>query len=187
MHPNLIEAFKCRRKYEDIFKLIKTIGVYCIPATFDGEVPEFAFGEAERKWKIGERYDLAEMEVGASGMLTTATVLEIQKIMHLAFHLDDGRNIIMSAPMSDVELSAYRAHPETFFGVYLNVGATLNTPLELFEWLHENYRHTPKEKLLEFLNSAPDFAELSKLDDAELLLAYCDRAVGGAMAEGQPD
>jgi hypothetical protein len=147
----LIDAFKTKQKYADVFKLVKAILDYRIPATFDGEVPEFAFGEAERKWKIGERYDLSEMEPGAAGVLTTATVSHTEKVVYLAFQLDGGRNVIATAPMTDAELSAYTSHPETFFGVPRPVGGTVNTPLELFEWLHENYRNTPREKLLEIL------------------------------------
>jgi hypothetical protein len=58
----------------------------------------------------------------------------------------------------------------------------LRSPLDLFEWLHENYRQTPRAKLLEFLSSAADFADLSTLPDDELLLMYCDRMVGGTIA-----
>ena len=50
---------------------------YRVPATFDGEVPEFAFGAAERQWKIGECHDLSAMEVGAAGVLMTATVEDL--------------------------------------------------------------------------------------------------------------
>jgi hypothetical protein len=182
----VIDAFKAKQKYADVFRLVKAIGDYRIPATFDGEVPEFVFGEAERRWKIGERYDLAAMEPGAAGVLTTATVLETEKAAYLVFRLDDGRQVIATAPMTDAELSAYAAHPSTFFNVHLPVSAKLDTPLELFEWLHENYRNTPREKLLEFLKGAPDLADLSTLPDDELLLVYCERAVGGTMRTTDP-
>ncbi len=178
---SLIDAFKTKQKYIDIFRLGKTIAEYRIPATFDGEVPEFAFGEAERKWKIGERYDLSEMEPGAAGVLTTATVSHTEKLVYLAFQLDGGRNVIATAPMTDAELSAYTSHPETFFGVPRPVGGTMNTPLELFEWLHEKHRNTPREKLVEFLKGAPDLAHLSTLPDDELRLVCCERWVGGTM------
>jgi len=177
---SLMDAFKTKQKYIDIFRLGKAIADYRIPATFDGEVPEFAFGEAERKWKIGERYDLA-IEPGAAGVLTTATVSETEKVVYLVFRLDAGRDVIATAPMTDAELSAYISHPATFFNVPRPVGGKLNTPLELFEWLHENYRNTPREKLLEFLQASPDLAHLSTLPDDELLLVCCERWVGGTM------
>jgi hypothetical protein len=182
----LIDAFKAKQKYADVFRLVKAIADYRIPATFDGEVPEFAFGEAERRWKIGERYDLSAMEPGAAGMLTTATVLETEKAAYLVFRLDDGRQVIATAPMTDAELSAYAAHPSTFFNVHLPVSTKVDTPLELFEWLHESYRNTPRQKLLEFLRGCPDLAHLSTLPDDELLLVYCERAVDGTIGTSRP-
>ena len=178
---SLIDAFKAKQKYADVFKLVKAIGDYRIPATFDGEVPEFAFGEAERKWTIGEHYDLSEMEPGAAGVLTSATVSDTEKVVYLAFQLDGGRSVMATAPMTDAELSAYRSHPDTFFGVRRPVGGKVDTPMELFEWLHESYRNTPREKLLEFLGAAPDLAHLSTLPDDELLLVCCEHWVFGTM------
>ena len=60
----------------------------------------------------------------------------------------------------------------------------VNTPLELFELLHETYRNTPKEKLLEFLKGAPDLADLSTLPHDELVLVYCERMAGTMNASG---
>lgn len=59
----------------------------------------------------------------------------------------------------------------------------------MFEWLHKNYSKTPRAKLLEFLKGAPDISELSKLPNDELLLVYCDRITGGALANAssRPD
>ena len=84
--------------------------------------------------------------------------------------------------MTDAELAAYRSHPETYFGVYREVGGGLKTPLDMFEWLHKNHSQTPRTRLLEFLRSAPDFETLSKLPDDELLRVYCERMTGGVMA-----
>lgn len=176
------EAFQTKRKYADIFALVDAVRNYRIPSTFDGEVAEFAFGEAERKWKIGERYDLADTEPHSVGVLTAATVSTAEKIVHLAFQLDDGRSIIMTAPMSDTEISAYNAHPETFFGLVRPVGKRLETPLELFEWLYESYRKTPRGRILGFVADWPDAGGLSKLSDEELLRTYVDRIVSATIA-----
>ena len=178
------QAFETKEKYADIFALGDTIQNYRIPATFDGEVAEFAFGQAERNWKIGERYDLVNTEPRATGVLTTATVSTVEKVVYLGFQLDDGRSIIMTASMSDAETSAYNAHPDTFFGVVRPVGKRLDNALELFEWLYENYRTTPREKLLEHMASWPDVDELTKLSDEDLLHAYVDRMVSATVAGG---
>ena len=178
------QAFETKQKYADIFALIDTIQNYRIPATFDGEVAEFAFGQAERKWKIGERYDLVNAEPRATGVLTTATVSTVEKAAYLGFQLDDGRSIIRTASMSETEISAYNAHPDTFFGVVRPVGKRLDNALELFEWLYENHRTTPREKLLEQMASWPDVAELTELSDEDLLHAYVDRMVSATLAGG---
>jgi hypothetical protein len=113
-----------------------------------------------------------------------ATVSEVENAVYLAFQLDDGRSIIMTAPMSEGEISAYKAHPETFFGVVRPVGKRLDSPLELFEWLYESYRKTPRERILEFVAQWPDAGELAKLSDEELLLAYVERMVNATVASG---
>jgi hypothetical protein len=183
----LIAAFKAKKKYQDLFNLVQTIGKHQIPTTFDGEVPEFAFGHAERRWKIGERYDLGnfpDMSKGASGVLTSAVVLEGSKAAALRFYIEEeNRSVLFQEPMTDAELAAYRAHPETYFVVHRDVGGNLKTPLDMFEWLHKNYSKTSRAKLLEFLKDAPDIGELSKLPDAELLLVYCDRMTGGVLSK----
>jgi len=101
--------------------------------------------------------------------------------VYLAFQLDGGRSVIATAPMTDAELSAYTSHPDTFFGVPRPVGGKPDTPLELFEWLHESYRNTPRGKVLEFLKDAPDLAQLSMLPDDELRLVCCERWVYATM------
>ena len=153
---------------------------YAIPSTFDGEIPEFAFGEAERRFKIGERYKLDEFEAGVEGVLIYGAVLKSTKTAHLSFSLPDGRNVLLQAHLSDAELAAYNQHPETFFGVPLKVGKNIgNDPFELFEFLYENYKSAPREKMLEWFAKAEDLDELKKLSDDDLRLAYCERHVYG--------
>jgi hypothetical protein len=175
------KAFETKQKYADIFALVNAIRNYRVPSTFDGELAEFAFGEAERKWKIGERYDLPDAEPRATGVLTAATVSTAEKVVYLVFQLDDGRSIIMTAPMTDAEISAYEVHPDTFFGVVRSVGKRLENPLELFEWLYESYRNTPRERILEFAANWSDAGELAKVSDEELLLTYVERMVGATI------
>jgi len=182
---SLIDAFKAMQKHADLFRLLDAFRKYQIPSTFDGQIPEFAFGEAERRWVIGEHYDLAEYEPGAVGILTTAVVSEKERIAHLAFQLQDGRSVLTKLPLTDAELSAYQQHPDTFFGVYLQVSKEAKDPLALFEFFYENYKSAPRERMLEFLKSARDFGELSKLPNEELLLVFCDRHVGAVMQKSQ--
>ncbi len=180
---SLIDAFKAKQKYADLFRLVQAIGDYSIPTTFDGEVPEFAYGQAERKWKIGETYHFPDIDGGVTGVLTTGTVLEQEKNAYLAIQTQDDRSIIVTAPMTDAEMAAHRSHPDTFFGMHRKVGGNMKSPFDLFEWFYENHTKTPRDKLLEWLKPAQDFAEISKLPDDELLLVFCDRHVGAVMAK----
>ena len=47
-------------KYAVLYDVQKAMVTYTIPVTFDGEIPEFAFGEAERRFTIGERFEIAD-------------------------------------------------------------------------------------------------------------------------------
>lgn len=178
---SLIDAFRAMQKYSDLFRLLDAFRNYHIPSTFDGQIPDFAFGEAERRWVIGEQYDLSGYEQGAVGILTTGVVLEGEKVAHLAFQLQDGRSVLMKTPLTDAELAAYRQHPETFFGVYLQVGKNTQDPLALFEFFYENYKNTPRERMLEFLKTTLDLDDLASLSDEDLLLVFCDRHVGAVL------
>ncbi len=182
MHEGLIAAFKAKRKYLALYRVMEALAKYRIPATFDGEVAEFAFGEAERRFNIGQTYKLDEFEPGAVGVLTTGVVSPKEKIATVFFHLADGRNQMLQMQLSDAEVAAYEAHPETFFGVQLKVGKQLgNDPLALFEFFYDSYKDAPRERILEFFAKSHDLEDLKKLPDDELRLVYCERSVYGTM------
>jgi hypothetical protein len=141
-------------------------------------LPAFAFGNAERRFVIGERYEIAK---GVMATLTTATVVEPEKKVHLAFYTDDGKAPILTAELSDAELAAYREHPHTFFGKIVRPPGRSNTPMELFDFFVYGCRNTPRERLLEFLAGAPDIEDLKKLSTEDLRLVYAERTAYGAM------
>jgi len=51
--------------------------------------------------------------------------------------------------------------------------------------MHESYKNTPKEKLLEWVANASDIAELKNLTQTELSEIYCERCVYSSMADRQ--
>lgn len=51
--------------------------------------------------------------------------------------------------------------------------------------MHESYKNTSKEKLLEWMANATDFAELKNLTQSELSEIYCERCVYSVMANQQ--
>ena len=75
-----------------------------VPSTFDGEIPEFAFGKAGRRLVIGQPYHVKDMEgVERFAKLTAATVIEAEKAACCAFAFDKGESIMVNVPMSDSE------------------------------------------------------------------------------------
>ena len=96
---------------------------------------------------------------------------------------DNGRSHIITAELSNAELAAYRAHPETFFGRVMPVSRNVEDPMDLYASVINAYKETPREKLLEFMGDAPDIEELKKLSDDELRYAYAERVTHSAMKE----
>ena len=179
------DALRAREKHADMEQLMNSIRThYEIPTTFDGEIAEFAFGETMPRLKIGHKY-LVPTDGGREvvGELTTATVAEKEKLIYCAHKLEDGRSIIGTYPMTDEELSAYKKHPDTFFGIYQPVGKETKDPMELFDFFYRTYSQTPKEKLLDFMKSHPDNEKLTQETQKELAIIYCERLVYSVMPE----
>ncbi|MEN8179586.1 MAG: hypothetical protein ABFS39_13355 [Pseudomonadota bacterium] len=78
--PSYTEAYKARIKYAALNDVQKAMISYSIPITFDGEIPQFAYGEAERRFTIGERLDVAE---GVTMTLQSGIVMEPEQKAYL--------------------------------------------------------------------------------------------------------
>ena len=169
---SLTAAYKARQKHSDIYSVVKAFEDYVIPSTFDNELPEFAFSEAERRFNIGERH---KMDDGTIGTLRHGIVIESEKKAYLTYETEDGKHVIYSGPLSDDEMSAYKRHPETFFGQIEKVGKTCETAMDLYEFFYENSKDVPREKLLEWLSGAADFAEIEKLSTEDVAFLYAER------------
>jgi hypothetical protein len=131
---NIRDALRIRKDHYEMFQLMKSIREHSeIPSTFDGELPEMAFGKTEARLKIGERYLVPDKDgKEVVGELIEATVAW-DKAMGI-YKLDDGRSIIAACPLTKDELAAYRKYPDTFFGVYREQGRKAETPLDLFDF-----------------------------------------------------
>ena len=180
LFSSLIDAHRAREKHADAFAIVEAFQKYKIPTTFDGELPEFAFGEAERRFIIGQRYEITE---GMFATLTTALVVEEEKRAHLFFHTDDDKTPTFTAELSDTEMTAYRAHPETFFGRVLKQEVNIEGPMDLFYFFLDGYKETSRAKLLEFMKVANDFEDLEKLPVEELRLIYAQQLTYSVMAQ----
>jgi hypothetical protein len=178
-------ALAARERHKEMYRLMSSIRThYDIPATFDAEIPEFAFGDATPRLRIGHKYLVPDADgTEVVGLLTDATVLESERAAYGTYKLADGRSIIVSAPLSDDELTAYRRHPDTFFGIAKETPKRIDDPLELFDFLYATYGQSSREKLLEFMAGSPDIEELKTLDTNELAIRYCEGLVYATIAD----
>ncbi|MDT8376680.1 MAG: SEC-C domain-containing protein [Mariprofundaceae bacterium] len=182
---SLREAIEAREKHIELHELMQSMKDHSgIPMTFDGEIPEFAFNPDIPRLLIGQYY-LVQDEDGTErpGRLTSGTVIEEEQKAHCCLTLDTGKTIIITWPLSDLEITAWRKHPDTFFGELGQRATKVNTPLELYDFFVNGYRDTPKERLLELMSNAPDISELAKLDQPQLVSIFAERSVYGAWKE----
>jgi hypothetical protein len=70
------------------------------------------------------------------------------------------------------------------FGEVRHVGVRAETFLDLCDSFYASYRNTPRERLLEFLRNAPDFAQLRELSQRELAITCCERWAQSAFDDG---
>jgi hypothetical protein len=178
--PDLRRALEAREAHSDMHRLVASIRDHTrIPETFDGEIPEFAFGDAQRRLVIGQTYLVKDQDgIERPRKLTSATVNETEKLAYCVFALEARQSIIATCPLSEAELQAYKQFPETFFGDLTQSTKKLSSPLELYDFFLEAYRRTPKERLLELMAGATDIEHLKSLSQGDLATLYSERCVG---------
>jgi len=183
---SLHDALEARSQHIEMHDLMKSIRDHSeIPSTFDGELPEVAFGEISNRVLIGERCKVTIDNVEVSGTVTSATIAEPERDIVFSLQLDDGRSVISRRPMSEMEIDIWRRHPDTFFGVVGQRTNRVDTTIEMYDFLWSSYCQTPKDKLLGFLTNAPDFSELTQLDQPALARLYCERLATQIIAKKQ--
>ena len=112
--------------------------------------------------------------------LTTATVAEHERLAYCGVTFDDGRSVICTMPLSEEEVAAWRQHPDTFFGVVGQRNTRADTLMEMYDFFHESFLKSTRVQLLAAMASAPDFEELSKLDQPTLADIHAERtAIAG--------
>lgn len=186
-YTSLRDARIARDKHMDMVKLIKSTREQNeIPVTFDGDIPEFAFNKElkEKRLLIGNKYLIpGKNGKDAVGILESATILENEKLAYGSYLFEDGTRGICTCPVTDDEILAYKKYPDTFFGVPQGQGAKADDPLELYDFFHEVYKKTPREKLLEFMKDWPNIDEIKSLSGEELSIIYCESLVYSIMRD----
>jgi hypothetical protein len=164
-------ALQARERHSDMFALLESLAThYHIPSTFDGELPEFAFGEESTPRLLFNRWHMVPMQDGqqVAGRLYEATVDEAQRQVIGFYQLETGEHILARCPISDNELAAYRRAPETFFGQIRSVPKPTKTIEDLCDFFYENHRSLSKDQLLSALHGHPEFERLKAAEQKEL-------------------
>jgi hypothetical protein len=179
----LSDVYRRKQKHIDIHNLCEACAKYPqIPTTFDGSLLSEAQGKG-LPIKIGQRYFFDCLgEKGQLGTVTFADVLESKKEVYYTVVAEDGTNHLFAEPISDEALADYKAHPEAFFGAIQRAGRRANNEYELFEFFLEGYKATPKERLLELMQGAPDMEALRQIEQSDLVIEYAERCVSTFMA-----
>lgn len=172
---SLLQIAQSREKHQEMYSLKKVFENDGIPSTFDERLPEEVFdGETNPRLLIGNTYAVPQTDgKEVPGVLVEAAVMEPEKLIYGFYRLADGTQIMCTTPISDTELAIYKRSPETFFGVVKHIGATLNEPMDYYDFLYEAYSKTSREKLIEFVSNWPNFEFLSTLDQKQLAQHYC--------------
>ena len=175
----LSEIYRRKQKHVDAHDIVEAFRKYPqFPITFDGTLPSEAFNKHSQRLVIGETYFFEDIgEIGEVGTVTTATVNESEKIICFAITTKDGKNEILTRPISEDEFLDYKNHPEAFFGTIQRPPKKLKDSYELFEFFLDSYRNTPKERLLELMKDAPDIDSLRKMQHFDLVIECCERWV----------
>jgi hypothetical protein len=120
------------------------------------------------------------------GLLTTATVMESERVAYCGLSVENGTSAIVKWSLSDGELAAWRRHPDTFFGDVQQRERKADHPLDLYDFFHSCYRSSTREQLLTLMAGARDFAELDQLDQPTLVSAYAERCAYQVLARRPP-
>ena len=181
--PTLRHALEARERHRDLWHLLDSLREHHeIPSTFDGELPEYAFGDAPPRLVIGRKYLVPGpdgTEVPAT--LVDAVVLEPERRVYGSYMRDDGKSVLCTNDLTEEEMGAYGRYPDTFFGVHRKRWNTGGDPLKLYDFFRYVYRDASREQLLSQLGSHADFEQLKDLPAEELLMTLCERSVYATM------
>jgi hypothetical protein len=180
MYRGMHDLMRSRERHADILSLKDAAKIrHTIPSTFDGSNPALTFSDNPMpRLRVGDWYAVPDA-TGAQieAQLCQGTVIETKKVAFCIYRTKAGLHIMCQNDLTDDELQAYRLYPGTFFGVVdENAGRKkVESAVDWFDFFFESFQHTPKEKLLEFMSGAPDFDELSKQNQRDLAITYCER------------
>ncbi len=185
-YDNLRAALDSRDRHLEVLELMHSMKKYYqIPSTFDGEIPEFAFGDGANRLLVGNRYAVPGADgKDVVGVLKDVTVNDNTFVVYCAYELMDGSNTIVMDQLNEIEIAAYKKHPDTCFGIHKKQSRKVESPTDIvgmYDFFFKSYKNTPKDKLLEFMSNFHDYSNLINLSQEELARIYCEGCAYSAM------
>ena len=95
-----------------------------------------------------------------------------------------GKSWIGTFAMTKEELADHEKYGDLYFGGQKDSRRKIETAVDLFDFHFDSYRHTSKEKLLEFMDNHPGRNSLEGLSQKELAEIYSERMTNAAIAQG---
>lgn len=183
--PSLRDALNAREKHGDMFHLMESLRDHHeVPSTFDGELPEYAFGNQLPRLVVGQTYVIPTPDGETSAVLQDAVVMENERTVYGVYQrLDGGNSVICTNKLSEEEFAAYRRHPETFFGVLKKQWNSNGDPLKMYDFWFHGYRDASHEQLLQQLQGSPDFEQIKSMPAEELRKILAERLTYKVMAD----
>jgi hypothetical protein len=176
----LKDLLDSQARHREMLTLVDSMRAhYEIPSTFDG-----AEAGAPPRMQFGETYLIPDRDgKEISARLYQAQVLEAKKSMMGVYETFDGRHVMVTTPLTEAEVAAWKAHPDTFFGELQQLPKHAENWLELAQFFYDTYKSTGREKLLEWMKDARDIEYLRGLPQDELAILYCERLGWGAASK----
>jgi len=183
---SVIAAIRARERHWPMFQLFKSIEEHQeIPPTFDGKLPSEVFSlNPQPRIRIGEFYQVRGPEGTEVKARVTQAVVMAGKAHCMCHDPETDQAFMVLFDLTPDEIADYEKYPDTFFGIYSKQNRRSETAVDLFDFFFDVYQYTPKEKLLEFLNGHPDYANLITLPQKDLAEILCERYVMHAVAQG---
>jgi hypothetical protein len=173
-----IEMYHAEKAHKEMYDLYTSMKERPnIPATFNGEIPEFEYLNIKNRLVVGQKYCFPLTDgQEVVGELIRGDVDEQRGVATLIMQRD-GNNYLFRCPLTADEVNAYIAHPNTFFGIIQPKKTPEGDCYETFKTCLRTHKNTRKEKLLAWMEKDPQIERLSQLPQQRLAEIYCERHV----------
>jgi hypothetical protein len=182
----LAETYRRNRRHIDALKIGEALAAYPqLPSTFDGRLPSEVFGRGQERIAIGQTYFFDSIgEKGMPATVTAASVDEVNKQVVVGVTALGGGSYLLAEPMTDEQLTEYKAYPEAYFGKVMPVSKKVTTPYELFEFWLESHKNLSRGQLLIQLARHPNIEALRSMSTEDLLVEYAEGMVAALQQSG---